>query len=85
MIRDGLAEPKPDAYGWLPIDALPLASGGWSLDPLTVVATPHVIEGITTNGRYVTARYHARGDYQDRWGSLCGRFTYRLSHGRLIE
>lgn len=85
MIRDGLAEPKPDAYGWLPIDELPLATGQWTLDPCTVTASPRIIEGVTTSGRFVTARYHATGDYSDRWVSLCGRFTYRLTHGRPLD
>lgn len=84
MTRDGVDHVAPDRHGWLPIHLIPLATGWWAAGTRTLdcVAEPMVIEGITTHGHIVVARYSADGQYNDRWVSEVGDIVYRLTHGR---
>jgi len=84
MIRDGVDLIEPDRHGWMPIDAIPIATGWWTAGTRTldVVAEPMLIEGLTTHGAVVLARYSADGLYNDRWVNDLGDVVYRLTHAR---
>lgn len=87
MIKDGADRVAPDCHGWVPIKDIALATGHWCADAdgLDVIAEPMVIEGVTTFGKIVLARYYADGSYRDTWTSMTGDIVYRLTHARLIR
>jgi hypothetical protein len=61
------------ADGWIPIEDAPLEPG---IDV--------EVEGLTSDGRRILARYWARGDYVDRWTDRGANLLLDLTHWRPI-
>lgn len=82
MIKDGLAEPKVPRRlkreGWRDISTAPLAKRY----RYNECAFPAEIEGLTTHGMTVIARYCANGTYEDQWTNLTGKVVFQLTHWR---
>lgn len=89
MIRDGVdAQPvarRLRREGWRDISTVTFADHYSGCLRMGLTVRPTIIEGLTSHGVTVLARYDASGDYEDRWTNISGTIAFNLTHWRPVS